>query len=350
MRFTVDADQGHAITGWVAPDNPLAVSRVRLSVHGKALVEVPATEFDAGVRANGWHSSGLCRFVVDEQLVPGLSGISTLEIHDVDTNVLIHRRYGADAVCNEKAILLGTSVVPDRVLEARLHSHFRASYFNIEKFSEETLTLILNNPFLRSCVCSGSILIPRYEAAINAGASVSILLVQDPCVEMASRMLWLQDRVMLSEDEAQSWRLGELIEAVKFSANYDYGNIRSLKRFFQMLPEPAYRLIFNPLTRLLGTRLPDDRVLPANSIIAVEILSRLDVVGHRDHYEAFVESVFDRLGIESAAPLPLPTPIRPAALELADRLRSLKLATDFLVFDEVISQSVRKAVQRSWTA
>ena len=35
MRFCIDEDSGHVIRGWVAPDNPLAISRVVVTVEGR---------------------------------------------------------------------------------------------------------------------------------------------------------------------------------------------------------------------------------------------------------------------------------------------------------------------------
>ncbi|GEP11891.1 hypothetical protein MMMDOFMJ_1885 [Methylobacterium gnaphalii] len=346
MKFGIDADQGHVISGYVAPDNQLAVSRVRVSVEGRSVLEVSATGVDEGIRASGWHATGLCRFVIDEHNLPGLSEIRNLDIHDVDTNVLIHRRAVGSEFCDKKLLLINASINEDPALQDSLYPHFEMSYFNINKFPEDILAHILGNPYIKSRLFAGSLLIPRYEGEYDFGNCISALLVEDPFVEMARRMFWLRSRAALVDDEAQSWRLGDLIEAVRFAAETDYDDIKSVKHFFRMLPQEAYRLLFNPLTRVLATRLPDDRIFPANSIIAVEVLARIGIVGHRNYYEAFAATVFDRL--EIVAPPPSPSPIPAEILAFAERLRGIKAAVDFLVFDEVISRSVQDAVARNW--
>lgn len=347
MKFALDVDDGHSITGWVAPDNQLAVSRVRVTVEGRLVLELSATEVDHGIRANGWHATGQCRFIINEENLPGVSAIRDLEIHDADTNVLVHRRASGSHFCDGKLIFIHASIKQESSLTENLYPYFEISYFNINKLPEEILSNLLGNPHSKSRLFAGPILIPRYEGEYDYGNVLSALLVEDPFVEMARRMLWLRARTALAEDDAQSWRLGDLIEAVRFAADFDYDDVKSLKRFFRMLPEEAYRLLFNPMTRVLATRLPDDRIFPANSIIAVEVLSRFGIVGHRNHYDAFAASVFDRL--EIAAPPPSAPPVPTEILAFAERLRGIKAAVDFLVFDEVISRSVEEAVARNWT-
>lgn len=346
MRFYLHADHGNLIKGWVTPDNPVAISRVYVSVEGRRVAEVSATLTDPVLQRRGWHSTGQCHWEVTEAIVPGLADAVHLEIHDVDTNVLVYRRMPDDGLCKDKVVLVNTGIHPESALQAALYPHFRQSYFGIGRFSEEVLAVLFDTPNLTSCLMSGGLVYPRYEHHFVQAETLTMMLVQDPFVEMATRMVWLRERVGLAEDAVQNWRLGDLVDAAAFTTDYDYDDVKSLKRFFRMLPESAYRLLYNPLTRQLGTRLPEDRILPPNSIIAVEVLARIGIVGHRDHFEAFAATVFDRLGIEAA--VPSPSPISEETYALADRLRTLKVAQEFLIFDEVMSEAVRKSVARNW--
>lgn len=346
MRFFLHADHGHLIKGWVVPDNPVAISRVYVSVEGRRVAEVPATLTDPVLQRRGWHATGQCHFEVTEESVPGLAGIEQLEIHDVDTNILVYRRTPDHGLSKDKILLINTGIHPEAAIQATLYPHFRQSYFGIGKFPEEVMTILFDTTTLTSCFLSGAVSVPRYEHHFVQAETLTMLLVHDPFVEMATRMTWLRERVKLAEDPAQNWRLGPLAESAAFTKDYDYADPKSLKRFFRMLPEPAYHLLYNPMTRLLGTKLPDERVNPLNSIVAVEVLSRIGIVGHRDHFEAFLTTVFDRLGI--SAPIPAPPAVPQETLALADRLRSLKVAQDFLSFDTVISDGVRRSVAKSW--
>ena len=73
MRFYVDYDQGHAVRGWVVPDNPLAISHVAVVMDGVRMGEIPARITDDQIRGYGWHSTGQCCFLVEEAEFPGLS-------------------------------------------------------------------------------------------------------------------------------------------------------------------------------------------------------------------------------------------------------------------------------------
>ncbi|MEL6065087.1 MULTISPECIES: hypothetical protein [unclassified Methylobacterium] len=347
MRFFIDHDNGHSIRGWIVPDNQLAISRVVVSVAGRRVAEIPASHTDATFQNNGWHATGQCVFIVTEAEVPGLAALEQLELYDADTNVLVHRRIPADGKIQLRTCLINTGIEPETVLQSAMFPHFGRSYFGMHRMSDEILTSIFLNP-ARSLLLSGSVVIPRYENYLTPDLMITALLVQDPHLEMATRMHWLQARADDAADPARSWRLGALAEAAAFIKDYDLTDTKSLKRFFRMMPEPAYRLLYNPLTRQLGTRMPEDRLHPGNSIAAIEVLSRVGIVGHKTRFEAFARTLFDQLYID--APLPvLPEP--PAAVrDLAQQLRTLRPVEEMLVFDVAISDAVKDIVDKHWNA
>lgn len=347
MRFNVDYDLGHVVRGWVVPDNPVAISRVVVAVDGRRVAEVSATHSDDAIRRNGWHSTGQCIFEVTEASVPNLASVRRLEIYDAETNVLVHRRAPRDGLVQERVLLVNTSIRPEVPIQTAMFDHFRQSYFGIGGFSEEVMRVVLEGPWLTSCFLSGALIYPRYEGSLQPDRFLTTCLVHDPFVEMATRILWLRSKALAAADPARNWRLGRLAEAALFMADQDLDDPKSLKRLFRMLPEPAYHLLYNPLTRQFGTKLPDDRLHPGNSIVAIEILARVGIVGHRDFFEAFVATVFDRLGIEAAVPAPEPIPGE--ANTLADQLRGLKVAREMLVFDVAMTDAVRNAVAKGWT-
>ncbi|MFG5117930.1 hypothetical protein [Methylorubrum sp. POS3] len=346
MRFLLSADEGAIIRGWVVPDDPTAISRVYVTVEGRRVAEVSAIHADPTFIQYGWHATGLCHYEVREDHIPGLAGIERLEIFDVDTNVLVHRRVPKVGLATPKAVLINAHIRPETVIQTALFPHFQQCYFGIGRFPEEILHAIFDTDTLTSCLMVGSIILPRYEGHFVQGNAVTMMLLHDPYVEMASRLTWLRERAGMGADPNQSWRLGHLAEAAAFTADYDFADAKSLKRLFRMLPEPAYHLLYNPLTRQLSTHVPDDRIVPGSSIIAVEVLSRIGIVGHRDYFEAFMATVFDRLEIN--APIPLPLPIPNGTLELAERLRGLRFLRDWIEFDMVLSDAVRASVSKSW--
>ncbi|MEA1834801.1 hypothetical protein U8607_22150 [Methylobacterium durans] len=347
MRFFVDFDRGDLIRFWMTPDNPTAIGRVAVSVGGRRVAEVPATIVDPNIRAFGWHATGQCTYELTEAEVPGLPGLPELEIHDLDTNLLIYRRASAEGLCQSKVLLINTGIKPETVIQGLMYKHFQQSYFGLGKLTEDMLRCIFESGTIASSFLSGSIVVPRYENFLPPDQILTAALIHDPHVEMATRMLWLRAQADLGADPGQVWRLGRLAEAATFMTEFDLLDLKSLKRLFRLLPEPAYRLLYNPLTRQLGTRLPDDRVHPGNSIVAVEILSRIGIVGHRDAFEAFVATLLDRLEIQDTVPAPEPIPAD--VIDLAGRLRQVRPVDDMLIFDTVMADVVRSSVAKAWT-
>lgn len=346
MRFFVDFDNGDQIRFWVVPDNPLAISRVVVKVDGRREVEVGATIVDDTFRNLGWHSTGQCSFQITEAEMPGLAETPRLEIYDADTNVLVHRRRPAEGLFQGRLLLINTSIKPENVLQGLLFKHFQQSYFGIGRLSEEVLKSAIETHQLTSAFLSGALTIPRFEHLFPPERALTTVLVHDPHVEMATRLVWLRERAEVAADSARSWRLGKLAEAASFVSEYDLTDPKSLKRLFRMLPESAYHLLYNPLTRQFGTRMPEDRVHPGNSIVAIEILARVGIVGHRNYFEAFATTLLDQLGIAESVPKPEPIPTE--VLDLAERLRSLRAVADMLVFDVAMSDAVLSSVSKNW--
>ncbi len=346
MRFFIDYDNGDRIRGWIVPDNPLAISRVAVAVDGRRLAEVEAAHTDIVFKQNGWHSTGQCTFELTDAEVPGIAVLPRIELYDADTNVLIYRRAPQAGLVPERVMLINTSIQPDSVLQAALFPYFQQAHFGLERLSDEILTSIFGCRYVASALLAGAVTVPRYEGHFTPDVAVAAILLHDPYVEMATRMLWLKAQAPVANDPARAWRLGRFAEAAQFSAEYDYTDARSLKRFFRMLPEPAYYLLYNPLTRQLGTRLPDDPLNPGNSIVAIEILARVAIVGHRDYFDAFASTLFDRLGIEG--PIPTPAPIPAETLALAERLRAVRAVDSMLVFDIAMADAVTASLAKGW--
>ncbi|MCJ2032957.1 hypothetical protein [Methylobacterium sp. J-068] len=347
MRFYVDHDLGYRIRCWVIPDNPAAISRVYVGLEGRRVAEMEAWLVDPVIRAQGWHSTGQCVFEITDDEVPGVSAARRVEIYDADTNVLIYRRSPNPSPIQGKVLLVDASINSDSALQSIVFDRFQQSYFRIGSLSDEVLRVLFESPWLTSSFLSGTIALARYEGYFVGDNLLTTALLHDPYVEMASRLLWLKARASVTADPVQAWRAGQLKDAVEAITEYDLSDNRSLKRFFRMLPETAYRMLYNPTTRQFSTKLPDERLMPGHSIIAIEIIARVGIVGHRDYFEAFAATLFDRLGIDAQPPTPEPIPAE--TLVLADRLRGLKAAQEMLVFDIAMTDAVRDAVSKGWT-
>ena len=194
MRFFIDHDDTHSIRGWIVPDNPLAISRVVVSVEGRRVAEVAASVIDDTFRRNGLHSTGQCTFMLTEAEVPGLAGLPRLELYDADTNVMVYRRTPAAGTVAQRVLLLNTGIEPETALQGALFPHFHHSYFGIHKLPDEILMSVLTSRTVPSMFLSGAVIVPRYEQYFTPDLMLTGILVQDPHVEMAARMLWLKAR------------------------------------------------------------------------------------------------------------------------------------------------------------
>lgn len=346
MKFFVNKDISGGINFWITPDNPSAISKVHVSLDGVRAAELSAWITDDNIRASGWHSTGQCVFNITEKEVPQIRQAKRVEIYDADTNILVYRSVADRAFVQQRLININTSIHHYNLIEQNLFEKFQYSYFGVEKLSEESTQNIMQGPWLTSLMISGSVIYPRYEMFFQDESCVTSVLIHDPYTEMARRMLWLQSKKPIADDDLQRWRLGSLRESVLVAAEYDFSNGKSIKRFLRMLPEPCYRLLYNPLCRQFGTRSPTDPFSPGNSIVAMEIISRVKIVGHSDYTNEYSTALLDRLGVSSIDAPPLQVP--PEVSALATLLKSIELAREMVNFDVVISDAVRHAVIKSW--
>ena len=345
MRFRIGGDTGDKIYGWVVPDNPLVLSSVIIRSRGREIAKITTSIYDENFVKFGWHSTGYCNFEINKSNVPGLEEIRDLELFDADTNVLIYRRIEHSSYIDQRLILINTSIEPETDLQSALFTHFRQSYFGLDRMSEEIITSIFSSLELTSLFLSGSINVPRYENFMMPDTCLTAALIHDPFVEMARRMIWLQSKSEAAGDSTQAWRVGSYKDSALLLRDCELSNVGDLKKFFRYLPEPAYNLLYNPLIRQFGTRLPEDRVFPGHSIAAIEVLARVAIVGHFEHFELFAAVICEKLGLN----LPTINKKMPSdkIMSVSMALRSLKFAREMVAFDVAIADVVLETVRKT---
>ena len=206
MRFYVDHDLGALSRCWVAPDNPVAISRIYVTLEGRRVAELDAWLVDDVIRLQGWHSTGQCVFEITDAQAPGISQARRVELYDADTNVLIYRRSPRTDLIQAKVVLVDTSIIGDSAIQSVLFDHFQQSYFGVGTLSDEVLRVLFESPWMTSSFFSGLILMPRYEGSFVGDEILTTTLIHDPYVEMATRLLWLKARAAITADPAQAWR------------------------------------------------------------------------------------------------------------------------------------------------
>lgn len=346
MRFHIENDTGNAIVGWLVPDNPLATSRVAVALGGRRVAEVPASVVLPDIKGWGWHSTGLCAFVINEEVVPGLTASERVELYDVDTNVLLWRRPLGGETVRKKLLLLTPEIQPATALQSALFPHFHMAYLGAGNLSEETLIFIVDNMFTQSLLVSGNLLFARYEDRFYKNGYVMSVLVGDAFVELARRILWLRRRAGL--DEARRWRNAHLAAPTAFSAALPLGDPAALRKAFRGIDQPTYAALSNPLTRMLACKLPGERLEHFHPTQALEALSRFDIVGHRDFWGAYASTVFGQLAIPGEPPEAPPGD--PEAEALAGVLRTVPTAAGLIDYDAALGDVVRDVVAKQWAS
>ena len=73
MLFSIEADRGDQIVGYVVPDDYSASPTLRITQSGIEIAELACREARPSLVAAGRHATGLCGFTVDDLIVPDLA-------------------------------------------------------------------------------------------------------------------------------------------------------------------------------------------------------------------------------------------------------------------------------------
>ncbi len=195
-----------------------------------------------------------------------------------------------------------------------------------------------------SAFLAGAVTVPRYENYMTPDQMLTSILVQDPYTEMATRMVWLKGRGAEAADPPRAGGSGPA-EAATFTDGYDLTDTRSLKRYFRMLPEPAYRLLFNPLMRQLGTRMPRTASIP-------ETRSRRSRSSPGSGSSAITTASRLRCDLVRPPGPGHPDPVHPrpraGGSRSGKRARSGRAVDEMLVFDIAMTDMVKATVDKIW--
>jgi hypothetical protein len=330
---------------WVTPDDMRKVPRVRVILDRGAPVEFEAdTKFDQ-LKEWGWHSTGLCGFGLDEGKCPGFGEAKLVEIYDCESNVLVYRR---SASARKDVRLLGVdyTIGQENPLRDAIFGEFQVSYFNVGAVPHELLRCMLDIQYTDSLFIYGGLLYGRYEEMLRERKYLRSILIGDPYIELARRILWLRRMADSARDEAQAWRIDHIREAVRFAAELDLGNPQALRKAFSRLEGRAYQFLGNPLTRSLSAGLPDESLAPEHWQVAIQNLSRFDVVGHRNFWDAYTATMLDVLDLDIAPPPERPVP--EAVVALADALAEVRTVYSLVEMDLDLSDKVHDLVEKQW--
>lgn len=322
MRFNVDSDEGSVLRLWVTPDNPSDVPVLSVWSEDAKLAETPANTLRPDVRDHGLHATGEVGFTLDEATLPGIAGLSTLELREVSSGVLVYARFRPDRHLRRKILvwsrpsLMSVDGWVDR-------TQFSLVYPNIDTLPLETLGAILDNSQAQSMVAIGRPNLLRFSDLLDRqGFEVNFVLT-DPYVDLAERLLTLRN-----QDPAVQPALKRMLVSLHSSNLEDH---RSLVRFFRTRERNETFVLRSPVVRLL-TKAPEEDVRRQDVTVALKVLSRHRLVCTEQSLHLFA-------GTAQQPPLPSPDEVR-----LAYRLRQIEAVSDLLNEDIALYRYVSQAV------
>ena len=100
MHFNVTLDAGARVEGYLVPDSMRTTPNVRVADGDDEMLVLEANVAIPSLIDAGRHETGLCGFVLDETIAPGLAGVAGLTLSDAESGVMIYRRpRPGDAKC-----------------------------------------------------------------------------------------------------------------------------------------------------------------------------------------------------------------------------------------------------------
>ncbi|MDE2363466.1 MAG: hypothetical protein KGM42_12375 [Hyphomicrobiales bacterium] len=330
MFFNIDSDTGEAISGWVAPDNPSAVPKLALLIPGRPEAVIEADIERADIRDLGLHASGRVGFNITDAVAPGLAHLEDIEILDAETRTPLYRRFRADRHFERKLFLFDSAAMPQRSMIQSLTSRFALNYTNVERYSLETMIVLLNNHFSKSLFFCGRASFNRYASFLENGGYLRAALLREPVQELAERLLFLS--LMAKSDAAHlipTYATG-LTPLVDFAKTLKFDDHKNVLTAFRQIDEAQRQALVSPMTRMLGCTL-DEPPTHHHVSLALDHLSSLDVVGTRARFPAFKAMLEQFLGgdvFDAEPPAAFPT-----VEKLTESLSNIGIVHDLLEHD-----------------
>jgi hypothetical protein len=298
MLFHMELTNEGAINGWVLPNNPSAMPRIKIFRPDSAPIELEANILRTDLRDRGLHETGMAGFHIDEKLYPDLTQvIDQIEIRDSETNILIYRKFQESNHIEQRLFRFELQAMPDAKIESLFAKHFTLYYGTAQRYPQDTFFGIINNQAARSIYLSGRPNFSQYEQWLRERNFKIITLIRNPYEEMAERLLFARyaSGPNLPPFVADYiYGLEPLMDMVK---NVKFDDIESIRAAFAAMTDPQKQVLTNPLVRSLAC-LPDDLPKSGHVEIALSKLSRMDVVGLRNRFGEFKSILQEVLGMD----------------------------------------------------
>lgn len=298
MLFHMEEDAQGRLSGWVLPDNPSATPALRVSLPDARTIEIAPNTLRPDLQDRSLHDNGMAGFSLGADTHPDLFPLpDAAEVRDVETNVLLYRRFQSETHRPEKLLRFDIRAMPDPQIEQLFASHFALVYGTAQRYPQDTFFGIFNNPTARSIYISGRPNMQQYEQVLRERGYKMIALLRDPYEEMAERLLFARYAASPNQPPFIAdhiFGLEPLMEAVR---DLRFDDPDSITAAFGAMNEAQKRALTNPLVQTLAC-MPDELPKTRHIEIALSKLSRMNLVGVRERFDDFKSILPEVVGVD----------------------------------------------------
>ena len=332
------------IEGWLSPDNPGAVARVRIMRPDATVSVLEANVFRPDVRDLGLHPTGHNGFAINDTVFPDLAGIiDQIEIRDADTGVLLYRPFKEEKHVPLKVLRFEPQAMPYAQIESIWDNHFSLYYNAAERYPFETMFGVLNNPAAKSISIAGRLNYGQYEHYFRDRDYRIIALLRHPLEEMAERLLFIRYALAPQSPVSFDAHLTGLRCLGPVAQHITLDRIESVDECLARLSMEQKAALSNPMIKALACK-ADEVPRKRHVQIALSKLAAMDLVGVRTRYDQFKHMLAELIGKDILA-----NSVQPEiswARRVSEQLRKLKSAQSLVSLDMQLYDLVEKAVGR----
>lgn len=340
MLFSIDYDHGSEISLYLVPDTGGSVPSLRIVSDNVELMVLSSNEERPELVGAGRHSTGMCGFVLNEKTLPGITGMHSLDLIDVDTGISVYRRARPEFI-RQKIFRLETHLLPLWRIDDALKDRFQYWYRGIDRRGYETSQQVFCIADLESAYISGRLFIKSVEYYLNTGFK-SVAMFRDPYEELAERLI-----ILKNVTEKTKELLGPR-DAMTFEPVMDYLAAEvpeleeePLRRMFKRGPQDVLAPLNNPLVRQLSCANPNE--MPRKTALGESLLalSAFEIVSLRSDAAHFSEALGETLGLPGGA-VPTMTEFG-RVIELSKKLKAIPEVEAVLDYDMNIFEQTKHA-------
>jgi hypothetical protein len=341
MFFHIDADEGHTIKGWLAPDNPSQIPKILVRIQDQEEFELEADVMRPDVRELGVHATGMVGFQVTNLIVPNLEQMQDVELLEASMRLPIFRRRQPERHVERKVFLFDCSVMPQRRIVSAAARSFGLNYTCSERYSLETMIVLLNNSFSHSLFFSGRSNFNRYSLYLRNAGYVVAAMLRDPFEELAERLLVLKLLSRPNTSHLLKTFVTGIDSLVDMARDLDFTDQKALVSAFRACSDVQRLALSSPMVKTFGCNV-DEPPEWRHVAVALENLATMDVVGTESAFPLFRNLFNEAVGSEVLVDDERETFV--TVQELAGTLSRVGLVADYLELDLALYSFAKESI------